>query len=101
MVLKNPKVFGVCIAQSPSYWWNNGEIYKSPYLQNSSDLSFVLHTGTVCDAKELTFFMKNRLLQHRVKNVIYREFAQGHTWGNWKTNFATALIDWFSIEKQS
>lgn len=98
LVLKNPNVFGVCIAQSPAYWWNKGEIYKSPYLQNASDLSFVLHTGTVCDAKELTYFMKKRLIQHRVGNVVYREFAQGHTWGNWKTNFATALIDWFSIE---
>lgn len=98
LVLKNPNVFGVCIAQSPAYWWNKGEIYKSPYLQNASNLSFILHTGTVCDAKELTYFMKQRLIQHRVGHVVYREFAQGHTWGNWKTNFATALIDWFSKE---
>jgi len=98
LVLKNPKIFGVCIAQSPAYWWNKGEIYKSPYLQNATELSFVLHTGTVCDAKELTYFMKKRLTQNHVKNLIYREFAQGHTWGNWKTNFATALLDWFSLE---
>jgi enterochelin esterase-like enzyme len=96
LVLQEPKSFGVCIAQSPSYWWNKGEIYKSPYLPNASEISFILHTGTVCDAKELTFFMKSRLMQNRAKKIVYREFAQGHTWGNWKSNFATAVLDWIS-----
>ncbi len=100
-VLKYPKTFGVCIAQSPSYWWNKGEIYKSPYLRNASEIFFILQTGTVCDARDLTFFMKNRLLQHKVKNVRYSEFVQGHTWGNWKSNFANSLLEWFSDKKES
>ncbi len=91
--LEFPDVFGSVIAQSPSYWWNQGEIFHSHNMKNASSISFILQTGTVCDAQRLTQLMYLRL-NNLGADVHYSEFPQGHTWGNWRTNFAEALIHW-------
>lgn len=91
--LQFPDVFGAVIAQSPSFWWNQGEIFRSQYLRNAHDISFILQTGTVCDAQRLTQLMYMRLNGLGAK-VRYSEFQQGHTWGNWRSNFAEALMNW-------
>ncbi len=49
--LRFPDVFGSVIAQSPSYWWNRGEIFRSADMKNAPQLHMVIQTGTVCDAK--------------------------------------------------
>lgn len=93
--LQFPKDIGVCIAQSPSYWWNQAEIFHSPYLKNAPKVEFHLQTGTVCDAQKMTESMFHRL-KHLGATVLYQEFHQSHTWGNWRTNLASALQSWLS-----
>jgi enterochelin esterase family protein len=92
-LIRYPDVMGSCIAQSPAYWPNRGEIFRSPYLANARDLKVILQTGTICDARELAGIMRRRL-QQLGADVVYQEFQQGHTWGNWRSNLASALEEW-------
>jgi enterochelin esterase-like enzyme len=92
-LIRYPDVIGSCIAQSPAYWPNRGEIFRSPYLANARDLKVILQTGTICDARELAGIMRRRL-QQLGADVVYQEFQQGHTWGNWRSNLASALEEW-------
>jgi enterochelin esterase family protein len=93
--LQFPTDIGVCIAQSPSYWWNQAEIFHSPFLKNASKIEFHLQTGTVCDAQQMTESMFRRL-RSMGADVTYQEFHQSHTWGNWRTNLASAIQSWLS-----
>ncbi len=93
VVLRHPELYGSVIAQSPSYWWNKGEIFRSPDLMNASKIDFVIQTGTICDAKDLASLMTQRL-RLMGAHVEYFEYSQGHTWGNWRTNFAQGLRAW-------
>ncbi|MCC7439026.1 MAG: hypothetical protein IT211_11085 [Armatimonadetes bacterium] len=88
-----PKQLGAVIAQSPAYWVTRGAIFRPASLKNAPDILFVLETGTVCDARELT-----RIMYARLRNVgaeaTCMEYVQGHTWGNWRTNLADGLLAW-------
>lgn len=95
IALQYPDIFGVCIPQSPSYWWNHGDIYNAKELRNANKIHFILQTGTICDARQLTLRML-RILQSIGANVDYQEYHQGHTWGNWRSNFAYAMKAWLS-----
>jgi len=95
IALKFPELFGVCIPQSPSYWWNHGDIYRSQDLYNARKVRFILQTGTICDARQLTLRMMGKL-QQLGANVEYQEYHQGHTWGNWRSNFANAIRAWLA-----
>ncbi len=92
-VLRFPDTFGAVLAQSPSYWWNRGEIFRSPEMHNASKVDFVIQTGTICDAKDLASLMAQRL-RLMGAHVEYFEYSQGHTWGNWRTTFAEGLRAW-------
>lgn len=91
--LRYPLVVGSCIAQSPAYWWERGAIFRSPFFKNARRLRVILQTGTICDARELTRIMYQKL-KLAGASVVYHEYEQGHTWGNWRTNLATALLGW-------
>jgi enterochelin esterase-like enzyme len=95
--LRYPLVVGSCIAQSPAYWWARGEIFRTPYFRNAAKLRVILQTGTICDARELTRIMYQKL-RLAGADVDYHEYEQGHTWGNWRTNLATALLGWIGRE---
>lgn len=95
--LRYPLVIGSCIAQSPAYWWDRGEIFRTAWFRNASKLRVILQTGTICDARELTRIMFQKLKLAGAA-VIYHEYEQGHTWGNWRTNLAAALLGWIGRE---
>ncbi|MCS6999994.1 MAG: alpha/beta hydrolase-fold protein [Bacteroidota bacterium] len=86
------------LAQSPSYWWNKGGIFRMPELVNARRLHVVLQTGTICDARELSSLMARRL-QLLGARVDYFEYSQGHTWGNWRTTFADGVRALFPPEQ--
>lgn len=99
IALHYPDIFGVCLPQSPSYWWNHGDIYQSKDIKNAGKIKFILQTGTICDARQLTLRML-RILQNMGADVEYQEYHQGHTWGNWRSNFAYAIRAWLSDRQQ-
>jgi len=78
------------LAQSPSYWWNHGEIFRIPALRQAGSLRVVIQTGTICDARDLALLMARRL-RTLGAHVEYREYSQGHTWANWRSTFADGV----------
>ncbi len=98
--LRFPDVFGAVLAQSPSYWWNKGEIFRSEYLKNAHRLKVIIQTGTICDAKDLASLMAQRL-RALGSEVSYSEYAQGHTWGNWRSTFADAVCAWHGERRRA
>jgi enterochelin esterase-like enzyme len=96
MALHHPTDFGVVFAQSPAYWWQRGMIFNDEHLQNAAQIHAILQTGTIADAHTLTQRMRNTLRQHGAK-VVYSEFVQGHTWGNWRTSFAQGMVAWSGL----
>ncbi|HYF02746.1 MAG TPA: alpha/beta hydrolase-fold protein [Patescibacteria group bacterium] len=97
-VFKNPDILGAAFIQSPAYWWQKREIFKKHYFKNADKLRVVLQTGTVWDTHQNTVMMYS-LLKERGAEVFYEEFYQGHTWGNWRSNFASGLKSWLPKEK--
>lgn len=94
-VLRYPDQIGTTISQSPSYWWNRGEVFRSTDLRNAHRIHFVIQTGTICDAKELASRFVH-LLRMMGTTVDYFEYSQGHTWGNWRSTFAEGVQAWLS-----
>jgi len=96
MSLASPDSLGSVIAQSPAYWVTRGAIFQPALLKNALDGAIVLQTGTICDAHELTGIMYRRLTSMGIA-TRYFEYDQGHTWGNWRSNLADALLAWNSL----
>jgi enterochelin esterase family protein len=97
-IFKNPDVLGAAIVQSPAYWWQKREIFKKQYFKHASKLRVVLQTGTVWDT-HLNAVAMYAALKERGAEVFYQEFHQGHTWGNWRTNFASGVRAWLPKER--
>jgi enterochelin esterase family protein len=100
MSLHHPTEFGVVFAQSPAYWWQHGVIYNEEHLANAAQIRAILQTGTVADAHTLTLRMRDELTK-RGAEVVYSEFVQGHTWGNWRTSFAQGILAWSEMMKRA
>ncbi|MCX8051471.1 MAG: alpha/beta hydrolase-fold protein [Chlorobi bacterium] len=98
--LRYPDMVGGVLAQSPSYWWNRGEIFRSPDLRNAARLRVVIQTGTICDARDLASLMAQRLRALGAR-VDYFEYSQGHTWANWRSTFADGLRALLPAERSS
>ncbi len=98
-LLLYPQVLEGCIAQSPSYWWRQGDIFRMPILRNVRGKKVVLQTGTIADAQQLTRRMYEVLLGLSAE-VILLEYAQGHSWSNWRSNFGDAMIAWLGKPHQ-
>lgn len=95
-----PDTVGKVLAQSPSYWWNRGEIFRLAALSNARQIHFVIQTGTICDARDLASLMVRRLRMLGAR-VDYFEYSQGHTWGNWRSTFADGVRALFSSHTYS
>lgn len=99
MALHAPESFGVFFAQSPAYWWGKGIIFQAENMTNASSVQAILQTGTVADAHALTVRMRDEL-EKRGSKPLYREYTQGHTWGNWRAGFARGMMDWYDVQQQ-
>ncbi|MCU0424493.1 MAG: alpha/beta hydrolase-fold protein [Candidatus Kapabacteria bacterium] len=99
MAFHAPESFGVFFAQSPAYWWGKGVIFSAENLTNAARVHGILQTGTVADAHALTVRMKQEL-ERLGAAPTYREFTQGHTWGNWRAGFARGVMDWFEYNQK-
>lgn len=96
MAFHAPNEFGVFFVQSPAYWWGKGVIFSKENMKNAALVRAILQTGTIADAQALTLRMKQELETLGVKSH-YHEYAQGHTWGNWRSGFARGMMDWNEV----
>lgn len=87
----HPDVFGLCAAQSPSYWWRNASIISRVDSADSSPVRFYIDTGTIRDAQEHASKMYD-LLRRKGYDVFYREYPEGHNWVNWRARIDDILL---------
>jgi enterochelin esterase-like enzyme len=90
--LRHSDTFGNIIAQSPSFWINDGEITRLFAKNKLLPLRFYLHTGTINDALEGTRTML-KVLQQKGYETTYRETSESHNWANWSGKYAE-IIRW-------
>ena len=87
---KHPRVFSLCAAQSPSYWWRNQSVTRMIADGPVRPVKFYLDTGTIQDSLDLTRAMRN-VLQRKGYRYSYSEYHEGHNWGNWRARIASIL----------
>lgn len=94
-----PDVFGLCAAQSPSYWWNQAAIIARINSVKRQPVRFYIDTGTLRDAQEHASMMW-RVLTQKGYDVFYREYPEGHNWTNWRARIDDILIHFFGVNHE-
>jgi enterochelin esterase family protein len=92
-----PDVFGLCAAQSPAYWWDNGAILRAFAKSPTRPIRLYIDTGTVRDAREHSMKMKN-ILEEKGYEYSYAEYPESHNWGNWRARIADILVYFWGVK---
>lgn len=88
---RRPDIFGLCAAQSPSYWWKEGAMVKLVDESPRRDVRLYIDTGTIRDAREYARLM-HELLLDKGYNTVYGEYPEGHNWVNWRARVDDILL---------
>jgi enterochelin esterase family protein len=91
IALDHPDIFGKCGSHSGAFEINDGELMKRIAAEPLRDVDFYLDCGTFGDLLESNRLM-NDALDEKGYNVLYREFSQGHSWGNWRDHIDDMLV---------
>lgn len=109
---RNPEVFANIYSQSGYFSFQNDSLIKLFGKENTKQLNIFMDIGTYEEkvgadflpSSELNFITANRrmqsVLQSKGYNFLYREYHEGHTWGNWRRHLIDALIHFFSLKEK-
>jgi enterochelin esterase-like enzyme len=86
-----PDVFGLCAAQSPSYWWKDEAVIKLLADSRKMPIKFYIDTGTIRDAQEHARKMK-KVLEEKGYDFSYGEYPESHNWVNWRSRLGDILV---------
>ncbi len=104
---KHPGVFKMAYSQSGYHSFNNDKLIKIISLAEKKDIKLFVDVGTYekkvgatfLPEKETNFSEGNRrlrkVLEDKGYDFIYKEYYEGHTWGNWRRHLIDALIYFF------
>ena len=99
-----PEVFGKAYSQSGYHSFRKNEMIKLVRENDVKDIKAYVDVGTyetivganLLPADELNFTRGNRDLKAALTDkgydFIYKEYPEGHTWGNWRRHLIDALI---------
>ncbi len=87
---KRPDVFGLCAAQSPSFWWMNDSMITLMQQSPKKKIRFYVSTGTIHDAQAKASKMRDLMLA-KGYSVHYEEHPEGHNWTNWHARIRNIL----------
>ncbi len=85
-----PDVFGLCAAQSPSFWWKKKAIIRTIASGSKKNIKFYIDTGTIRDAQAEASEMRD-VLKRKGYRVHYEENPEGHNWVNWRARIPSLL----------
>ena len=85
-----PDIFGLCAAQSPSFWWKNDSMITMIANAPKKNLKFYIDTGTIRDAQENASKMKS-VMDRKGYQAHYEEHPEGHNWVNWRARISHIL----------
>ncbi len=107
IAFQRPDVFGNAISQSGYHCFQKNKMIELIKASPRKNIFLFVDTGTyekvvgkdILPEGERDFITANRelhevLIQKEYKH-IYREFHEGHTWGNWRRHLIDALIHFY------
>jgi enterochelin esterase family protein len=94
----HPDVFGLCAAQSPSYWWNAEAMISMIAQGPRKPLKLYIDTGTIRDAQAASRKMRD-VLHERGYEFLYAEHPDSHSWANWRAHIDDILIYFYGIHR--
>jgi enterochelin esterase-like enzyme len=97
MALDRPDVFGKCGSQSGAFEIDDRKLVRRVAAEPRKAVDFYLDCGTVGDLVEGNRLMKEALKQEGY-SLLYREFNQGHSWGNWRAHLDDMLVFFWGEE---
>jgi len=97
IALNHPDMFGNCGSQSGAFGINDGELIKRVASEPKRDVDFYLDCGTFGDLLEENRRMK-KVMEEQGYPLMYREFNQGHSWGNWRVHIDDMLVFFWGKE---
>jgi enterochelin esterase-like enzyme len=93
----HPETFGLCAAQSPSYFWKHEAIIKLIAQGPKEPVKFHIDTGTLGDALPQAFKMKT-MLESKGYEVQYEQHPEGHNWVNWRSRLPDILTYFWGLK---
>lgn len=94
---RNPDVFGLCGPISPSYWVEDRRVLNEVLDGEHRDISFYIDWGTYEPSiAETGRVMKDSLIG-KGYDVVWNEWYEGHSWGNWRAHLDNMLIAFFGV----
>ncbi len=93
----HPDVFGKCGSQSGAFGLDGGMLYDKMEKTAGQPIDFYLDTGVIGDLDAENRRMRN-ILEMKGYDVMYREFNEGHSWGNWRAHIDDMLVFFWGKE---
>jgi enterochelin esterase-like enzyme len=91
IALDHPDVFGKCGSQSGAFEISDRELITSVASQPKKAVDFYMDCGTFDDLLESNRLMA-RTMEDNGYDLMYEEFNQGHSWGNWRDHIDDMLV---------
>lgn len=102
-----PDIFGLGYSQSGYQSFNKDQLINAYKNSDKKDIRLYVDSGiyersvgaSFLPKDEIDFLMANRrfkkVLEEKGYDFIYKEYPEGHTWGNWRRHLIDALIHFY------
>jgi len=112
IVMSRPDKFKAACSQSGYFSFSNDKLINLINSMQKKPIRLYIDTGTYekkvgadfLPSTELDFTNANRRMRDALLkkdyDFIYREYHEGHTWGNWRRHLIDALIYFFGYHKE-
>jgi enterochelin esterase-like enzyme len=91
MALDHPEIFGKCGSQSGAFEVDEGALLKRVKAEPTKPVDFYIDCGRYGDLLEENRTMRQALADKGYQ-IAYREFNEGHSWGNWRAHIDDMLV---------
>jgi enterochelin esterase-like enzyme len=93
----HPEIFGKCGSQSGAFGLEGGILFDKMEKLPTEPIDFYIDTGVIGDLDEDNRRMRD-ILEMKGYNLMYQEFDEGHSWGNWRAHLDDMLIFFWGKE---
>lgn len=96
--LHHPETFGLIGGHSSALWISGGATVDEVDASQPNDLAYYLDVGTYEGGTQLEDNQQLRdILQDRNNRIVYAEWHEGHSWGNWRAHIDDLLATLFPV----